>query len=113
MKYTQGTIIEGNREFMIHKAVIVDYLGDDIVAVVLTSTSHYKDNILMKANHFETDHPFGWRSDEEPSYMICQKFKKLKKWGKFKKVGKLTEVGLAFVKRKTKDCVPMLWEDYS
>ncbi len=99
---------------MQHRAVVLDYFGDDPIAVMITSSNEakYPDNLLMQASHFEIGHSFGWRSKNKPSYMVCRKFIKIKEWGDFRKVGMLTSKGLAFVKQKTKNQNPMYWKDY-
>lgn len=111
IKHPVGTIIKGK---MRHRAAVLDYFGNDPVAVMITSSNEtkYPDNLLMQSNHFEAGHPFGWRGDDKPSYMVRRRFIKIREWGEFRKVGKLTSEGLSFVKRKTKDQHPMYWRDY-
>lgn len=111
INYPAGTIIKGK---MRHRAAVLDYFGGDPVAVMITSSNEtkYPDNLQMQANHFEIGHPFGWRGDDKPSYMVPRKFIKIREWGDFRRVGVLTEEGLAFVKRQTKNQNPMYWRDY-
>lgn len=110
-KYEIGTIIKGK---MRHRAAVLEYRGDDPVAVMLTSSSEtkYPDNQLMQSIHFEPGHPFGWRGDDKPSFIVRRRFIKIREWGEFRKVGKLTSEGLTFVKQHTKGQHPMYWRDY-
>jgi hypothetical protein len=110
-KHEVGTIIKGK---MRHRAAVLDYVGDEPIAVMITSSSEtkYPDNLVMVANHFETGHNFGWRGEDKPSYMVCRKFIKIKEWGDFRKVGKLTLEGVAFIKHHTRGKRPMYWRDY-
>jgi hypothetical protein len=111
INYPAGTIIKGK---MKHRAAVLDYFGGDPVAVMITSSSEtkYPDNFLMQANHFETGHPFGWRGEDKPSYMVCRRFIKIREWGEFRKVGMLTGEGLVFVKQRTENQHPIYWRDY-
>lgn len=111
-KYEVGTIIKGK---MRHRAAVLEYSGDDPVAVMITSANEtkYPDNLIMKDVHFESWHPFRWRGDDKPSYMVCRRFIKIKEWGEFRKVGKLTPEGISFVEKHTKGQYPIYWRDYA
>lgn len=107
----KGEIVKGHlrgKDQAYHFIVFLDDQDEDtFIGGVLTHSTKYKDNILMKSDHFKEG-----KFKFENTHLVKGRFFKLHIWGPFKKIGELTEDGLKFVDLHTLHLDPILWEDY-
>src|SRR3989338_7260313 len=68
------------------------------IGAMLTTSSNYPDNILMKDAHFKKKNLTGGKFEFSFSntHFVAKALIKKEEWGPFKKVGELTDEGIKF-----------------
>ena len=116
MQWNKGDILKGRKgSDAIHPIIFLEGKDDTyFIGAMITSSPNYKDNILMKSDHFETEDLGGERYEVsfEESYLVDAKLLKRMEWLPFSKVGQLTTEGVDFVISTIGDKYPQVWEEY-
>lgn len=107
----KGDIVKGShrgKDKAKHFIVFLDDTNKEtFVGGVFTHSNKFKDNILMKTEHFKPD---GFKFDN--TYLVKGRFIKLRNWGPFTKIGEMTEMGLEFIENQTSGLQPRSWDEY-
>ena len=98
--FRKGDVIKPiKRTGLIHRALVWQDVYDglsDFYGLMLTHSTKYDDNILMKYEHFIEGMEFVF----DDTHFVNQLFLKYGYWGRFKKVGELSSAGISFVEEK-------------
>lgn len=112
----RGEIFYGRKNSdAIHPIVFLkNYDEDFFVGAMLTHSSLFKDNILMKTEYFKTISENGLvhKLRCNNTHLVKAKLLKRNDWHPFIKIGELTEEGIEFVERNVNSELEKLWEDY-
>lgn len=113
---TKGEIFKGREDSdAFHPIVYLQDRDNELfVGAMLTKASNYKDNILMKTEHFKTKDAKGlkYELDFNKTHLVKAKLLKKNDWQPFKKIGELTYEGIDFVEANVNTERENLWEDY-
>ncbi len=112
----KGEIYRGRKHSdAVHPIIFLSEKDEDFfIGAMLTTSSLYKDNILMSKEHFETHNSIGkeYELQFQESHFVKAKLIKKREWAPFTKIGELSAAGLLFVETNIDSTTEQSWEHY-